>query len=184
MNEDLKFLKELQQELNTQEDDCQAAPRFWSIMDYKKSPGNEDYDSGEYEYYHHDGDYTAFHNFNDLKEFIEEYYEEDIDDELRWYLNREDFDHLWQYIEKNMNDDGFFSSVFVREEEFIVPNTMFLTKDEAKRHLELNKKYYTSKAHTYAMTALRAPKVERLLKILSELDFDSLIKLNENGESA
>lgn len=182
MKDDLKFLKELQQELNTQENDCQAAPRFWTIMDYKKSPGNEDYDSGEYEYYHHDGDYTALHNFNDLKELIEEYYEEDIDDELIWYLNQEDFDLLWQYIEKNMNDDGFFNSVFVKEEEYIVPNTMFLTKAEAKRQLELNKKYYTSKAHTYAMTALRAPKVEKLLKILSEFDFDSLIKLNEKGE--
>ncbi|WP_145413394.1 hypothetical protein [Paenibacillus xylanexedens] len=174
MYEDLKFLKELQIELNTQETDCQAAPRFWTIMDYKKSTGNEDYDSGEYEYFHHDGDYTAFNNFNDLKEFVEEYYEEDIDDELIWYLNQEDFDLLWQYIEKNMNDDGYFDSVFVKEEEFIVPNTMFLTKAEAKRHLELNKKYYTSKAHTYAMTALRAPKVERLLKILSEFDFDVL----------
>ncbi|RPK31799.1 hypothetical protein [Paenibacillus xylanexedens] len=179
MNEDLKFLKELQTELNTQDNDCQAAPRFWAIMDYRKSPGNEDYDCGEYEYYHNDGDYTPFRKFNDLKEFLEEYYEEDIDDELIWYFNQEDLELLWRYIANNFNDDGYFGSVFVKEEEFIVQDTMFLTKAEAKRHLDLNKKYYTSKAHTYAMTALRAPKVERLLKILSEFDFDSLIKLNE-----
>ncbi|WP_339193913.1 hypothetical protein MKY95_19190 [Paenibacillus sp. FSL P4-0176] len=176
MNEDLKFLKELQAELNTQETDCQAAPRFWTIMDYKKSPGNVDYDSGEIEYYHNDGDYISFGNFNDLKEFIEEHYEEEIDDDLRWHLSDDDFESLWQYIEENLNGDGYFDSVFVKEVEFIAPNTMFLTKAEAKRHLELNHYHYTSKAHAYAMTAWRAPKVERLLKILSELDFDSLIK--------
>lgn len=176
MNEDLKFLKDLQAELNTQENDCQAAPRFWTIMDYRKSPGNEDYDFGEYQYYHNDGDYIPFHQFNDLKDFIEEYYEEDIDDEMIWYFNQEDLELLWRYVENNFNDDGYFGSVFVKEEEFIVQDTMFLTKAEAKQHLELNKKYYTSKAHTYAMTALRAPKVERLLRILSEFDFDSVVK--------
>lgn len=183
MKEDLKFLKELQTELNTQDNDCQAAPRFWTIMDYRKVPGHEDYDFGEYQYYHNDGDYTPFHNFNDLKEFIEEYHEEDIDDELRWHLNNEDFEFLWQYIEKNLNDDRCFDSLFVREEEFIAPNTMFLTKAEAKRHLELNHYHYTSKAHTYAMTAWRAPKVERLLKILSEFDFDSLINYDNSKET-
>lgn len=184
MNEDLKFLKELQTELNTQENDCQAAPRFWTIMDYKKSPGNEDYHSGELQYFFNDGDHVVFEDFNHLKEFIEEHYEEDIDDELRWHLNNEDFEFLWQYITNNLNDDGYFDSLFVKEEEFIAPNTMFLTKAEAKRHLELNHYHYTSKAHTYAMTAWRAPKVEKLLKILSDFDFDSLIKLNGKGELA
>lgn len=51
---------------------------------------------------------------------------------------------------------------------------MFLTKAEAKRHIRLNKHHYTSEAHTYAMTALRAPKVERLLKILETFDWDSI----------
>ncbi|MCP1185011.1 hypothetical protein [Paenibacillus sp. 1781tsa1] len=174
MNEDLKFLKELQTELNIQENDCQAAPRFWTIMDYKKTPGNEDYDSGELQYFFNDGDHVVFEDLNHLKGFVEEHYEEDIDDELRWHLNNEDFEFLWQYITNNLNDDGYFDSVFVKEEEFIAPNTMFLTKAEAKRHLELNHYHYTSKAHTYAMTAWRAPKVERLLKILSEFDFDSV----------
>ncbi|WP_431785860.1 hypothetical protein [Paenibacillus lactis] len=174
MNDDIQFLKELQTELNTQASDCQASPRFWVIMDYRKVPGHEDYDSGEYEYFHNDGDHVKFESFNDLKEFIEEYYKEEIDDELSWYLSEGDFEYLWQYIIDNMNNDGYFSSVFVKEEEFIVPNTMFLTKEEAKSHLRLNHYHYTSKAHTYAMTAWRAPKVERLLKILSEFDFDSL----------
>ncbi|MFI2856879.1 hypothetical protein ACH6EH_07035 [Paenibacillus sp. JSM ZJ436] len=174
MNDDIQFLKELQKELNSQDNDCQAAPRFWVIMDYRTVPGHEDYDSGEYEYYHNDGDHTVFRGFNDLKEFIEEYYEYAIDDELRWHLSECDFEFLWQYVEDNLNEDGYFSSVFVKEESFIVPDTMFLTKEEARQHLKLNHYHYTSKAHTYAMTAWRAPKVERLLKILSEFNFDLL----------
>lgn len=35
MDEDLKFLKELQKELKTQEVDGQAAPRYWVVMDYE-----------------------------------------------------------------------------------------------------------------------------------------------------
>lgn len=175
MQEDIQFLKDLQQELNTQANDCQASPRFWVIMDYKKIPGHEDYDTGEYEYYHNDGDHTVFSDIGSLKEFIEEYYEFEIDEVLRDILdNEDDFDELWEYVADNLNDDGHFGSVFVKEEEFIVPNTMFLTKEEAKNHLKLNHYHYTSKAHTYAMTAWRAPKVERLLNILSKFNFDSV----------
>ncbi|WP_308729404.1 hypothetical protein [Bacillus atrophaeus] len=35
MNKDIQFLKELQNELKTQDHDSQAAPHFWSIGDYK-----------------------------------------------------------------------------------------------------------------------------------------------------
>lgn len=35
MNQDIQFLKELQQELKDQDNDCQAAPRFWTVGDYE-----------------------------------------------------------------------------------------------------------------------------------------------------
>ncbi|WP_419958275.1 hypothetical protein [Psychrobacillus psychrotolerans] len=107
-----------------------------------------------------------------------EYLQELLSDETK------DIDTLWAYIENNLNDDGYFSKVFVKEESFIRPDSisMFLTKEEAKRHLELNHYHYTSKAHTYAMTAWRAPKVEKLLNILSTFDWDSIeIKENEHA---
>jgi len=71
----------------------------------------------------------------------------------------------------------------VREESFIVPNTMFLTKAECKEHIERNVHHYTSKAHTYAMTAWRAPKVERLLNILSSTPWDYVLELESNKYS-
>lgn len=31
MSEDIQFLKDLQKELNNQDNDCQASPRFWTV---------------------------------------------------------------------------------------------------------------------------------------------------------
>ncbi|MDO8159653.1 hypothetical protein FKQ51_20305 [Bacillus toyonensis] len=178
MNKDIQFLKDLQQELKTQETDGNAAPRFWVIKDYRIVPGSEKYDSGYEERFFNDGDHVAFPKFSNLKEFLEEYYGEEIeeDEELVSLINDESerFDELWEYVEGNLNDDGFFDTAFVKEEEFIVSDTMFLTKEEAKRHLKLNKHHYTSKAHPYAMTAWRAPKVERLLNILETFDWEAI----------
>lgn len=173
---DIEFLKELQQELKTQETDHQASPRFWVIKDYRMVPASEKYDSGDEERFFNDGDHVTFHKFSDLKEFLEEYYcgEIDEDQELRVlvYDESERFDELWEYVESNLNNDGYFDTAFMKEEGFIVSDTMFLTKEEAKNHLKLNHYHYTSKAHTYAMTAWRAPKVERLLNILETFDWE------------
>ncbi|TXR62117.1 hypothetical protein DM800_21625 [Bacillus sp. AY18-3] len=178
MNKDIQFLKELQQELKAQETDGNESPRFWVIKDYRFVPGNEKYDSGHEEHFFNDGDYVKFSKFSDLKDFLEEYFEEkvDEDEELQKFISdkSENFDELWEYVEDNLNSNGFFDTVFVKKEGFIVPDTMFLTKEEAKRHLELNKHHYTLKAHTYAMTAWRAPKVERLLNILETFDWESI----------
>ncbi|PGD58136.1 hypothetical protein COM40_12270 [Bacillus wiedmannii] len=181
MNKDIQFLKELQAILKHEGEhdyDSQAAPRFWVIKDYRIVPGNEDYDDGYEERLYNDGDHVIFSSFNDLKEFLEEYFEEKIEsnEEFQKFINdeSESFDDLWEYVKDNLNGNGFFYTCFVKEESFIAPDTMFLTKEEAKRHLELNNYHYTSKAHTYAMTAWRAPKVERLLNILETFDWESI----------
>lgn len=181
MSEEIEFLKELQKQMKYEDEhdyDCQASPRFWTIMDYRKVPGNPDYDSCISEYFYNDGDYLPFREFQDLKEFIEEHYEDEIeeDEDLKILLEENSFEGLWEYIEWHLNTDGFFNEVQVKEEEFIAPNTMFLTKEEAKRHLELNHYHYSSRAHTYAMTAWRAPKVKKLIDILLNFDWDSISK--------
>lgn len=181
MKEDIQFLKELQNEMKTQEIDGQASPRFWAIMDYRVVPANEEYDAQRTMYFHNDGDHTEFETIEELKEFIWDYYTEDDPSELIEMLNDNDttFENLWDYITTNLNKDGYFSEVPVKEESFIVQNTMFLTKEEAKRHLKVNHYHYTSKAHTYAMTAWRAPKVERLLKILENFDWAKIEEIAE-----
>lgn len=175
--ETVEFLKQLQLEMKTQEHDGQAAPRYWSIMDYRLVPTHEDYDVDRYMYFHNDGDHTEFKDVEDLKEFLTEHYlEVDEQGELEKLLNNPytTFDVLWDFVQTWMNDDGYFDEAPVKEESFIVPDTMFLTKEEAKSHLELNHYHYTSKAHTYAMTAWRAPKVQMLYKVIEETDWDKI----------
>ncbi|MFI2132882.1 hypothetical protein ACH434_22980 [Lysinibacillus fusiformis] len=180
MDTDIQFLKDLQQQMQWEDKndyDSQAAPRFWAVMDYREVPANEDYDSTHMSYFHSDGDCTEFKSLEDLKEFLIDYYlEYDETNELEELLNNNDtdFEELWGFVIGNLNGCGFFDEVAVKEESFIVPNTMFLTKEEAKRHIEKNRHHYTSKSHTYAMTAWRAPKVERLLNILMSFDWDSV----------
>lgn len=174
MKEEIQFLKELQQELKTQEVDCQAAPRFWSIMDYKwvvTEEGHEDritlYDSDAYE--------TV-----ELNEYVEEIlngerkenFLEDEIEELQYEHEHGSPSDVYDWIETY--DESRYYPVYEEQVSFIAPNTLFLTKAEAKKHLEVNHYHYTSKAHTYAMTAWRAPKMERLIKILETFDWDAV----------
>lgn len=175
--DDISFLKELQQELKTQEIDCQAAPRFWVIMDMKTVTCWEE-----------QADYMGLCdvdgevcNIRDLlgyvlkeRDFLE-VEDKDVEKLNEIYstgilLDSDLLDWYREYIDDNS------WLVPCKKEFYIVPNTMFLTKKEAQKHIESNRHHYTSKAHTYAMTAWRAPKVKRLLEILETFDFDSLIK--------
>jgi hypothetical protein len=185
MNEDIEFLKKFQEELKTQEYDSQASPRFWTIMDYRIVPANPDYDNAFINYIYNDGDFVEFKNINDLKEFLLDSFEERIDEieEFPCLHNPElNFEELWENVEEYLNDEEFFQTIDVKEEPFVRPNTMFLTKEDAKLHLKLNHYHYSSKAHTYAMTAWRSPKVERLLKILENFDWDEVAEIKGENE--
>ncbi|MEI2465120.1 hypothetical protein [Niallia taxi] len=175
MNNDIQFLKDLQHELQTQENDWQAAPRYWSIMDYKwevTESGHEDrvvlYDSDDCETIELD-DY--------LKEILEgDRRDEFSEDEIEELESEKEYgtpSDIYNWIE-SYDDNSRFYPIYEREVSIIAQNTMFLTKEEAKNHLELNHYHYSPKAHTYAMTAWRAPKVERLIKILENFDWDSI----------
>lgn len=69
----------------------------------------------------------------------------------------------------------------VREESYIVPNTMFITKAEAKEYIKLYGYNHSSKVHTYAMTALRSPSVNRLFNLLETFDWDAMLD-NHDGK--
>lgn len=170
MNDDIRFLKELQEELKTQENDCQASPKFWTIGDYHMVACADGCGDGyeavipNQEYYGDADELLRKIEKNELDEMSEEAKEEFSD--IGCDASAED------WLRKYYSDDT--ELVPVREEHFIHPNTMFLTKQEAKDHLKSNYYHYSSKAHTYAMTAWRAPKVERLLKLLETFDWDKV----------
>ncbi|MCY9408787.1 hypothetical protein MOF52_12270 [Bacillus inaquosorum] len=168
MNQDIKFLKELQNELKTQDHDSQAAPRFWSVGDYKWIRTSED-DAERYSVYipEDGGSYELESYLKDIKENKELSSEaleamEDIECEVSA------LDWIHEYVDSGAN------LIPETEVHYICQDTMFLTKAEAKQHIKQNHYHYTKKVHTYAMTAWRAPKVERLLKILETFDWDSI----------
>lgn len=171
MNDDIKFLKELQNELKTQEKDCQAFPRFWALEDYRWVVTEEGYHDRMSVYFVNDyvsmtlDDYITFILNNECDHYTDEQL-----NELKDLKELGDDEEILNWIKEYHDRDCYL--VYEKEESFIVPNTMFLTKAEAKKHIELNHYHYSPRVHTYAMTAWRAPKVERLLKILETFDWD------------
>lgn len=170
----ITFLKELQQELKTQETDMQASPRFWTIMDYKWVVTDEGYHERVTIYFYNNKVYsiTLEDYIKDIEiERKDEFTEEEIE-ELKQAYEYEWFDEVLDWIHKH--DTNECRLVFEEEVSYIVENTLFLTKREAKEHLEQNKHHYTEKAHTFAMTAWRSPTVERLLEILETFNWEQV----------
>lgn len=179
--EDIKFLKELQNEMNTQDTHCQANPRFWVVMQEVREYGvDSDYGiDGTIITSCDDGELGI--NANDMEEVFNWLIEDfEIDCELAddfIYINNEnedilvDVDDVINYL-KELGYDRY-SVVNYRDREEIVQDTMFLTYKECKKHIERNS-YHYNKPHPYAMTAWRSPQVERLYKVLQETNWDEL----------
>ncbi|WP_108490798.1 hypothetical protein [Bacillus velezensis] len=167
MNQDIQFLKELQQELKNQDNDGQAAPRFWTVGDYEWVEAREE-NAERYSVYlpYIAEAYVLDDYLEDLKE------DSELSKEALTELKNDVFDDPVEWIQKYIDEEA--ELIPERKVHIVRPDTMFLTKEEAKSHIKLNRHHYTSEAHTYAMTAWRAPKVERLLKILETFDWSSI----------
>lgn len=105
-----------------------------------------------------------------LDDFLEEI-KDSLSDEDKEALLEDDISALG-WLQENYDKDAYL--VPVQEQHFVHSNTMFLTKKEAQNYIEANKHNLSNKAHTYAMTAMGAPKVKKLLDILESFDWDKL----------
>ena len=167
--DDLNFIIKLQNELNTQDTDHQADPRFWVVAQYEWQ-SVPDGCNESVQYY----DSNAANTYESWKDLIKAL-KEDCDEsskKLKWntFKNYDDLpDEIREYI----------TEIPVSKVHVIKENTMFLTKKEAQKHIKLNYYHYNSTVHTYAMTAWRSPQVERLIKLLQTADFTSLILKEE-----
>lgn len=191
-NDDIKFLKELQKELNTEDNVGTASPRYWVIRQPERI-------------YHIDedeADYVEFfdeHNRHELTlEDLKEKLEDLGDDNLKsvkvkdGVLTFEYFEGYLEEVEEYMVDynnsysygitkvlellEFDVSVVYYKEIDVIVDNCMFLTQIDAENHLRANDYHYHEKARTYCMCGWRSPRFERLIKILSKTDFDSMLE--------
>lgn len=167
--QEIEFLKDLQHELNTQDHVSQASPRFWVIVDYRwelAAPGCND----SYRVFDVEGNEWSLVQFMEYVKNNNEY-----NDDVR-HAEGIYGDNIYDVVEVLMDLRNFkdFDMYPVTHESYIVPNTMFLTNREAKEHIKSNQHHYTSKAHSYAMTAWRSPQVEKLMNILENTNFTKI----------
>ena len=169
--EDIDFLRELQHELNTQENDGQTAPRYWGICQEKQRLLPKDF-----------GDECILYEgtMYSVKEFVDWLYdnEYDIGREEEWEeLDKTDIFDVVSFAEDKLG----FNNVYEVSREVIdtigEDANVFLTKRACLKHIEQNGHHY-SKPRTYAMTAWRNPEFERVLNILQTMNIDD-IKVTE-----
>lgn len=167
--ETYNFLKELQKKLKEQDIDGQASPGFWVIYDYKGIPTCKDFTDRTVL---HVPEYCRSYRIENVYSLVEELNEEDSfldEDELKNIKNKidsKDLEGLLEWFQDHVDENSRIVNIW--EEGFVVPNTMFITKEDAYNHLKDNHYHYTKKAHIYAMTAHRSPTVKKLWNILEQ----------------
>lgn len=182
--DDIEFLKELQHEMLTQDNVCQASPRFWVVMQTVRDYWVDDDIDGICIYDTYAAENVFEGKIENLANWIKKefdvvqkcecdngYLEIVCEDESEFLIT--DISEIKDFLEEYAA--GQYSICNYREREEIVQDTMFLTLRECKEHIERNH-YHYNKPHTYAMTAWRSPQVARLFKILETTNFNELLR--------
>jgi hypothetical protein len=174
---DKVFLQQLKDEMINGEHDYQASPRFWVIMDYRDEVTAEGFHDNIELY-----DSSACHVFKTVDDYIL-----DVEERVEYGFFFDTFvpkikqciemardKHFGSYemdeLLEETGDKSDMNIVYTKRESYIVPNTFFLTKKEAEDYLEMYGYNHTDKAHTYAMTALRSPNYNRLIKFIENIE--------------
>lgn len=191
-NDDIKFLKELQKEINTEDNGGTANPRYWVIRQPERIY-HLDEDEADYYMFIDERDRHEL-TLEDLKDKLEflcddnlksvevkngvltfEYFESWLEDVEEYKVdydncNRDGRDKILELLEFDV------SVVYYKEVDVTVDNCMFLTQIDAENHLRANDYHYHEEARTYCMHGWRNPRFERLIKILSKTDFDNMLE--------
>ena len=191
-NDDVKFLKELQKEINTEDNGGTANPRYWVIRQPERIY-HLDEDEADYYVFIDECDKYEL-TLEDLKDKLEFLCDDNLKNvEVKdGVLTFEYFDEWLEEVEEykvdydNYYTDGKYkilellesdvSVAYYKEVDATVDNCMFLTQIDAENHLRANDYHYHEKARTYCMCGWRSPRFERLIKILSKTDFDSMLE--------
>lgn len=191
-NDDIKFLKELQKELNTEDNVGTATPRYWVIKQPERIYHLEEDEADYYVFIDECDKYEL--TLEDLKDKLEFLCNDNLKSvEVKdGVLTFEYFDEWLEEVEKykvdydNCYTDGRdkilellesdVSVAYYKEVDATVDNCMFLTQIDAENHLRANDYHYHEKARTYCMCGWRSPRFERLINILSRTDFDSMLE--------
>lgn len=195
---ELSFLRDLQKELNTQDILGQANPRFWVIKGTEKLYHVDDADG--YELYDPECCDILADSTEGICNYINENLLDDINSNrldgkeftvtfehgilgndkivLKWLDGGSEDDELIEELEDLQEIKGWLENqgydyqiISYKIVPKIYENTMFLTQIDAENHLRANHYHYSEDAHTYAMTAWRDPRMDKLVNILQEVEW-------------
>lgn len=175
MKKEIAFLKDLQKQMQYEDEhdnDGQISPRYWALMDYKWVTSED----GEHErvsiFFYESCDTVLLEDYVQSiisSESNGEYEEADIL-ELKERHEWDTESEILEWIHEHDRKECYL--IYEEEVSFIVPGTLFLTKKEAKNHIESNQHRYTKNVHTFAMTAFRSPQVAKLFEVLRTCNWD------------
>ena len=168
--EDYEFLKDLQNELNTQTTDGNAQPVFWGIRETVDELRDGNYCGDPYITYD-DGKWTLEEDVQEVESAFKEY-PDDYDEEVKneWAeTDKDDIDEVCDFMIEKLNWENVHDVVYFEKVKRLIDYTgAFLTKRACQNYIN-HYKYNHREPQTYAMTAYRNFELERLLKILKEM---------------
>lgn len=171
---ELAFLQDLQDELNTQDGACTRDPRYWGLMRRIELPSSpENCDVWQLIF---DGTVIA-----DNIDAAMKYLTECIPNTLAKLDLPEEPGCIemtdLEYILDNRDSSEEMLELQVIPVQYhheIVPNAVFLTHKDAVQHLKQNRHNYDANVYPYCMCADRSPTFESLIKILRQTDWSTL----------
>ena len=179
-SEDIIFLKKLREDLLLQEDsieynDGNAFPRFWGIMEDSYIYRSTCDFGGDEVFVSH----NHCEEFEDIKE-AKEFYEDAVDELEDEYYTKEyfknnviDFDDLKTFLNDTEIDDCCEILYKEKTEHLCQTTGAFLTKQDAKDYIQ-KYGYNHNNPRTYAMTGYRNFRLEKLLNIIKNTNWENL----------
>ena len=160
--EDVKFLKELKHELNTQDNRATANPRFYQIQ-HEKFGASFDGDGNYFEAVR-DGESLGIYAYDDegleeLKDVLLADYDEEYS---------EDVEEINSLKLEKLDNDSLDLKCYGGDYEHVYVNA-FLTERACKKHIEANRHHYRNPVD-YLSYGFRNPELEKVLEILSKIE--------------
>lgn len=186
--EDIDFLAKLQTTLNTQDTMGNADPRFWVIRQTERIPCAEDEaDSCRVVFDDEPVAGDMFDFIGHLKSRFENKIKAimahpDAGTRIQFLDNdgRVETEQICQNIQDILDaleNAGLSDGYEVYWEKHVpanVQDTLFLTHQDCEAHLRAYSYNYEPDAHAFAMTAVRSPRFEQLIRLLQTVDWTAL----------
>ena len=156
---DIKFLKELANELKTQDNLCTAKPLVHQIMENEYEYGYDlDYAEGRAMLISEESE--PFHTAEEAKEWLNEWNEPDDD-----LIGCEDFEDIENWCEERKIRCSIIG--YKKKEKY---QNAFLTRKACEKHIQQNYYHYEQDKDTICYTnhGWRNPELQRLLEIVEK----------------